>query len=219
MSDSDVIRVGTDSGGRDLWMTVYMSRWWGGVVRHLGWEPTIVQGAFMARNGGGAQDSEGFHDGGGCLDLRTWDRSSEQIGQMIRVIRLGGAAAWYRTPGQGFDEHIHLVLGADYHITNNALLQWRNYLAGDAGLDGSQPDYHWRPDPLVLEPPDDYMEDPVDEVQEDRIARKAAKEVLGSSLVINKGKKNERSLSIEQAFREILQRAAKDDPDDNPSND
>ena len=178
MSDGTVIYIGVDSGGRDLWMTVYMKRWWDGVVRELGWTPTIVQGAWMARNGGGASASGGFHDAGGCLDLRTWDRTAEQTQQMIRVLRLGGAAAWLRTPAQGFDEHLHLVLGSDYGLNPSAQQQWQNYLAGDAGLAGSQPDYHWRPDPIVTVPPDRYMEEPVDEAQENRIAEKAADKVI-----------------------------------------
>lgn len=180
MSDGTVIHVGVDSGGRDLWMTVYMARWFEGVTRELGWKPTIVQGAWMARNGGGVSASDGFHDAGGCLDLRTWDRSPEQIQQMIRVLRIGGAAAWYRTPAQGFDEHIHLVLGSDYGLNYNAQTQWRNYLAGDAGLSGSAPDYHWRPDPMVTVPPDRYLEEPVSPEQEDRIAEKAANKVMAA---------------------------------------
>ena len=157
MPDSDVIRVGTDSGGRELYMTRYMQAWWEGVVRHLGWRPTIVQGAWMSRAGGGVSASDGFHDYGGCLDLRTWDRTDTQKQQMIRVLRSGGAAAWVRFPSQGFDEHIHLVLGTDPGIGYNAAQQFRNYLGGDAGLSGSQTDYHWRPDPMVTVPPASYM--------------------------------------------------------------
>ena len=157
MPDSDVTRVGTDSGGRPLYMTGYMARWWEGVVRHLGWRPTIVQGPWRARDGGGVSASDGFHDYGGPLDIRTWDRTETQQQQMIRVFRLGGAAAWVRYPSQGFDEHIHLVLGTDPGIGYNAAQQFRNYVAGDAGLSGWQSDYHWRPDPIVTVPPASYM--------------------------------------------------------------
>lgn len=217
---ADIIRVGSDSSGRDLWMTAYMAQWFEGVKRHLDFTPVVVQGAFMVRNGGGAADSGGFHDGGGCLDLRTWDRTSDQIGQMVRVLRIGGAAAWYRTPSNsGMDEHIHIVLGSDFHLTANAALQWRNYLAGDAGLDGPARDPHWRPDPIVTTPPDDYMEEPVSPEQEDRIAEKAAAKVWATQFTINRDKKNERTLDLEQGIRELLQRAAKDDPDDDPRND
>ena len=174
----ELFQVGTDPSGRPVLMTAHMRDWWAGVMRHLDFTPVIVQGAWMRQAGGGASDSGGFHDFGGCLDLRTWDRSTDQQLQMIRVLRLGGAAAWRRTPAQGFDEHIHLVLGSDPGIGADAEQQWRNYLAGDAGLDGPQRDNEWRPNPIVTFPPDDYMEAPVDEQQENRIADKAADRVI-----------------------------------------
>lgn len=158
MPDFTVIQHGTDPNGRPIYMTRYMAEWWERVTDELGFDPTIVQGAFMARAGGGAAASAGYHDLAGCLDLRVWDRSEEQVQRMIRVLRQMGAAAWLRDERHGMDDHIHLVLGTDHPLTVGASYQWRQYVRGRDGLAGDGPDYHGRPSPLVLEPPE---EDPM----------------------------------------------------------
>ena len=147
---------GTDSSGRPILMTRYMHDFWEGVVDDLGFRPVITQGAWMARvPGGGAENSEGFHDAGGCLDYRTRDLTLAQNLAVIRTIRLHGAGAWRRYRSQGMSEdHGHLVLGTDPGISIAALGQWREYLAGGDGLTGTAPDYEWRPNPLVLQPPE-----------------------------------------------------------------
>jgi hypothetical protein len=212
MSDAEVINVGVDSGGRPLLMTRYMWAWWQGVLRHLDFKPTIVQGAWMSRNGGGASASEGFHNFGGCLDLRTWDRTLEQQLQLIRVLRLGGAAAWRRTTAQGFDEHIHLVLGSDPGIGANAAQQWRNYLDGDAGLDGPQRDNEWRPDPIVTTPPRDYMEEDWFEMASKEDLRDVVREELAKLELAEQVVKTDtglRTLTLRQLRREVWQKLAK----------
>ncbi|GHJ59120.1 hypothetical protein NOK12_16380 [Nocardioides sp. OK12] len=153
MSDYTVTRTGTDSSGRGIYMTTYMRDWWARVVDTLGFEPTIVQGAFMGRNGGGASASAGYHDGAGCLDLRVWNLASSQVAQTIRVLRELGAAAWLRDQRHGMDPHIHLVLGSDAPLASGAAYQWRQYLAGRDGLASNGADYHPRPSPLVTTPP------------------------------------------------------------------
>lgn len=159
MGDFDVILYGTDTSGRGVYMTKYMRAWWERVVEDLGFEPTIVQGAFMTRNGGGASDSAGYHDQGGCLDLRTWDRTADELEQMVRTLRRFGAAAWRRDVAHGgMDPHLHFVLGTDQPLDSGAAYQWRQYLAGRDGLASNGSDYEWRPDPLVTEPP---QEDPM----------------------------------------------------------
>jgi hypothetical protein len=72
MADSDVIRRGTDPNGRGLYATRFMWRWWDAVCDELGFTPTIVQGAYMSKNGGGAAATAGYHDGGGCIDRPPW---------------------------------------------------------------------------------------------------------------------------------------------------
>ena len=148
-----VVRIGTDSSGRPILMTRRMRRWWRRVCRRLGFTPVIVQGAFMARVGGGAKDSAGYHDGGGCLDLRTRDLTDAKIERLVRVLRLMGAAAWVRDERHGMEPHIHLVLGYDFDLSAGARNQWRDYIAGWDGLARRGRDYHWRPNPMVPLPP------------------------------------------------------------------
>lgn len=148
----DVIRVGTDSSGRPIKMTRYMAAWWEQVKAALPFTPVIVQGAWMA--GDGAAASAGYHDGGGCLDIRTRDKTTAQIDLMIRVLRLHGAGAWRRDAAHGgMDPHIHLVLGSDFGLAPGARAQWVEYLNGGDGLTGTRRDYEWRPSPLVTTPP------------------------------------------------------------------
>jgi hypothetical protein len=157
----DVEQYGTDPNGRPIYLTGYMRDWWQGVVRELGWEPTIVQGAFMTRvPGGGADDSAGYHDGGGCLDLRTWDRSETQKQALTLAVRRGGAAGWVRDEEHGgMEEHFHLDLGTDFALSRGASWQWLSYINGHDGLNPPGPDYHPRPNPLVVKPPPEYMTD------------------------------------------------------------
>lgn len=152
MSDKDIVKVGTDSSGRPIYMTRYMQRWWKKVVNDLGFEPTIIQGAWMVRAGGGAADSAGYHDGGGCLDIRTWDRTPAELQKMNRVIRANGAGGWIRDQRHGMDPHYHLVLGSDFGLSAGAKGQWLDYLNGLDGLAGKRADYMWRPDPIVRKP-------------------------------------------------------------------
>jgi hypothetical protein len=159
----EVSRYGTDSSGRPIYMTAFMARWWQGIVRELGFEPTIVQGAWMANvAGGGADASAGYHDGGGCLDVRVWDMSAAQQVAFIHATRWGGAGCWLRDETHGgFDPHFHLVLGADEGLSSGAAWQWLAYINGGDGLSGGGRDYHPRPTPLVLEPPASLMEEPM----------------------------------------------------------
>jgi hypothetical protein len=157
--DFTVDKYGIDSSGRAILMTAYMAAWWEGVVDALGFRPVITQGAWMARvPGGGAENSEGFHDGGGCLDLRVWDRTPLERLAMVKAIRLHGAGGWRRYKVQGMTEdHLHLVLGTDHGLTDGAAAQWRDYIDGRDGLADNGPDYEWRPSPLVLTPPEDIV--------------------------------------------------------------
>jgi hypothetical protein len=157
--DFTVHQYGTDTSGRPIYMTAYMHQWWEGIVGELGFDPTIVQGAWMARvAGGGAAASAGYHDGGGCIDLRVWDRTQTQIASMVHAIRWGGAGCWVRdrTHG-GMDPHLHIVLGTDGGLSSGAAWQWLNYLHGGDGLSSGGRDYHPRPSPLVTEPPEALM--------------------------------------------------------------
>jgi hypothetical protein len=146
--------MGTDPNGRPIYVTRKMRRWWRRVCTRLGFTPTIVQGAWMTKAGGGAAASAGYHDGGGCLDLRVWDLDAAQQQRLVRLLRDMGAAAWIRDRQHGgMDPHLHLVLGSDIGLSDGAKAQWIDYLSGRDGLASRGPDYHWRPDPLVKTPP------------------------------------------------------------------
>lgn len=154
MSEATVVRTGTDPNGRPIYVTRYMRRWWKRVVTRLGFTPTIVQGAWMVKAGGGAADSAGYHDGGGCLDLRVWDLTADQQQRLVRLLRDMGAAAWIRDKAHGgMDPHIHLILGSDRGLSGGARAQWDDYINGFDGLASKSLDYHWRPNPLVTTPP------------------------------------------------------------------
>jgi len=154
--DFTVHAYGTDTSGRTIFMTAYMHDWWERVVADLGFRPTIVQGAFMVRNGGGAAASAGYHDQGGCIDVRIWDLTSGQQQKLVRTVRSHGGAGWRRdkTPQHGdMDPHCHITLGSDRPLSAGAAESWRSYLAGCNGLANNAPDYEWRPRPLVTNPP------------------------------------------------------------------
>lgn len=55
------------------------------------------------------------------------------------------------------DPHLHMVLGSDVGLAYGAAGQWRDYLAGRDGLASRGRDYHPRPDPLPIEPPEDWL--------------------------------------------------------------
>jgi hypothetical protein len=202
MSAAEVITAGTDSSGRAILMTRRMSDWWEGVVSELGFRPVITQGAWMARvPGGGAENSKGYHDGGGCLDIRTRDLTRVQQLAWVRVCRERGAGAWRRFVFQGMDEdHGHLVLGSDFGLTDNAAQQWREYLAGGDGLAGSGSDYEWRPDPIVTEPP---VEDDMPYTKEELVAIVQA----GVRAELERPTETKRGLrSLRQQVKELFQR-------------
>src|SRR5690625_709749 len=106
MSKYTIRRYGTDSSGRPIYMTEYMHQWLENVlnrprVRPFADKVTIVQGAWMAKAGGGASASAGYHDGGGCLDFRTWNLTTTEVNHLIVAMRLEGAAAWRRDYAPG----------------------------------------------------------------------------------------------------------------------
>lgn len=181
MTDFKVSQYGTDTSGRPIWMSAYMHQWLDGITRELGWTPTVVQGAWMVRNGGGADASAGYHDKGGCLDFRVWDLTDTQREALIRATRWGGAASWVRDQAHGgMDPHIHIVLGSDADLAPGAAWQWLNYLGGGNGLSGSSagPDYHPRPRPVVEVPPASLFGDWIDMATEQELTRLLQKEVV-----------------------------------------
>lgn len=143
----EVRRYGTDSSGRPIYMNVGMKAAFDVVCERSGVTPTIVQGAYMARAGGGASTSAGTHNGGACLDLRTWDLTSRQWRRWLREARrCGWRATWFRDERHGgFDPHIHANYVGDRDATADAAWQWSEVRAGRDGLASRGRDYCWRP--------------------------------------------------------------------------
>lgn len=156
----DVVRIGTDSSGRPIFMS---HRMWGAwlstmdeVGDNLANKIDITQGAFMKFAGGGAADSAGYHDYSSCIDTRVWDLTEDEQSRVIRCARKVGWAAWLRNLQHGgfSDPHTHWALldeergvdgGGGEPSSLGARAQWVSYRAGRDGLSSNGPDYHWRP--------------------------------------------------------------------------
>lgn len=124
------VNLGTDSSGRPLVIDSRTAAKLACAERRLGRTLTIVQGSY--RGGQGAAASAGTHDGGGVIDIRTWDQPDPQ--QMVRVLRECGFIAWYRTRAQGFDPHIHAIDYGNPALSPSAAHQVREWEAGRNGL-------------------------------------------------------------------------------------
>lgn len=200
MTDT-VRRRGTDPSGRPILASDYLWDWWERVVDELGWRPEIMQGSYMSRvPGGGASASAGYHDQGGTFDLRTRDLTPAQSDQLVRTLRRFGAAAWRRdwTHG-GMAPHLHFVLGADKPLSPGAYIQWRDYQLGYDGLASRGKDPEWRPDPLVLVPPEEDM--PLS----DEDAAKVAKALLdGQFVTLRKADGTTKEIPVRNALERIL---------------
>lgn len=204
-----VTRRGTDTSGRGIYASDYMWSVWLMVLAHPDVKPfahkiVITQGAWMTLAGGGASASAGYHDGGGCFDLRVWNLTTAEIRTLIRVLRLHGIAAWLRNEAHGgfSDPHIHLVLGTDYDLDDGAAYQWRSYIAGGDGMGGS--DYHPRPHPLVTTPPEDDMADYAEQL--DRIEKKVDR--LADKERLRNTKQRERDKALAAELGEIAETVA-----------
>jgi len=156
----------TDLDGRPIMMNRRMKAAYDVVCERLDFNPTIIQGAYMARvPGGGAEDSQGFHDAGGCIDTSTKLIDSDQERRVIHVARSIGWAVWRRDEAHGgFDEHMHWVLLGDKKAAAGALGQMTEYRAGGDGMGGE--DYHPRPDPIPTFDYEAYLEDQMPSVND-----------------------------------------------------
>ena len=116
----------------------------------------VTQGSYSE----GVDASFGTHDGGGVVDLSirhpvTWELLYGETERLVRALRQAGFAAWYRSPEQGFDPHIHAVAVGDAELSDAALAQLtgeQGYFRGRNGLPGTDvagPDPHGGP--LVCE--------------------------------------------------------------------
>lgn len=145
MSALEKIQRGYDSSGRALFATKQMFQHFDRVNEAVGGVLVIVQGSFNK----GTVDSAGTHDLAGCIDCRTWNLTVAQRQHAQRAGRdpdiVGGAAWWYRTPVQGFDYHLHVLLLGDAPMTPQTQFQASEYRAGRNGLANRRADDFWRP--------------------------------------------------------------------------
>jgi hypothetical protein len=134
MSQYTRISLGKDSSGRPLVINKRTAAMLREAERRLGRRLTIVQGSY--RKGSGAAASAATHDGGGVVDIRSWDLGNlaVSIPAVLTALRQVGFAAWYRTKAQGFDPHIHAVAIGDRDLHPSARAQVKDYLAGHNGL-------------------------------------------------------------------------------------
>lgn len=110
----------------------------------LGYPLTVVQGCY---NPGGVSASAGTHDGGGVVDLVSWDAKRK-----VRVARELGAFAWFRPDLPGvWGEHIHLGVRSHGRLSSAAKNQQADYDGSPArnGLASNAVDRTWHPDPPV----------------------------------------------------------------------
>jgi len=134
------VNLGRDSSGRLLVVNARTRDMLRAAEAMLQEDLTLVQGSYRA--GAGATASAGTHDGGGVVDIRTWDLPSKGLTpeRVVLALRRVGFAAWYRTEAQGFDPHIHAVAIGDKQLHPTAARQVEAYRVGRNGLASNGPD-------------------------------------------------------------------------------
>lgn len=130
------INLGLDTSGRPLVVDARTLAKLRAAEAALGFAFTIVQGSWSS-----ADASAGTHTGAGAIDLRTWNLpASIPPAEAVRGLRLAGLIAWYRTPAQGFDEHIHAIDYGNPELAPAARTQVAAWEAGRNGLANNGPD-------------------------------------------------------------------------------
>lgn len=168
MAKWTVARRSTDSSGRPIYASEFFWLAWTSMLqdkrlasfRHL---ITVVQGPWMEKvAGGGAAASKGYHNKGGCIDVRTWNLSSAQQQILWNVAREYGFWFWKRDllPAHGgMEQHGHAIAGWDNDLAGGAVIQWQQAQNGRDGLARNGPDYMKRNGPIVLAPPARLLEE------------------------------------------------------------
>lgn len=131
MSDAyQRVTVGRYSDGRNMVINKRTQAMVDMVEYRLGFNLTMVQGSYNTATSASA----GTHDGGGVIDMRTWDLTETRRNQALAVARQVGFYAWYRTAAQGFDPHMHWVAKGDAQLSPAAKQQAKDAEAGYNGL-------------------------------------------------------------------------------------
>lgn len=109
----------------------------------LGYELTVIK----AHDPGASALSANTHKGTGVADLSAFDAPNK-----MRVLKRVGFAPYWRTPADGFVEHLHVVLRGEGHgLDPQAQRQVDDWMATPPrnGLANHGPDRNpWRPKPL-----------------------------------------------------------------------
>lgn len=111
----------------------------------------ITQGSYSDN----VEASFGTHAGGGVVDISVRDPNTftflyEETNSMVLALRQAGFAAWYRSPDEGFDPHIHAVAIGDAELSEAAVEQLygaNGYFNGGNALlpEQAAPDKHGGP--------------------------------------------------------------------------
>lgn len=146
------VTLGTDTSGRPLVVDDRTLAKLRAAEASLGFTFTIVQGSY--RGSAGAAASAGTHDGGGVIDLRTWNLGSIAPETAVLHLRRAGLIAWYRTTAQGFDPHIHAIDYGNPWLSPAAVVQVRAWERGENGLASGGADDGPRV-PIPTDPPEE----------------------------------------------------------------
>lgn len=125
---SGKIKLGNSYVDQDTWKRVQLAG------KALGYNLPLMQGSWSHS----VAASGGTHDGSGVIDLgivgKDW-RAAEA------ALRSQGLIAYWRTPQQGFSNHLHVINPTQYsQMARNAQYQVKNYLSGLSGLKGNARD-------------------------------------------------------------------------------
>lgn len=179
MSKWTVARRGTDSSGRPIYASEFFWLVWTSMLQDKRLTSfrdkiTVVQGPWMSKvAGGGATASAGYHDRGGCIDVRTWNLTAAEQQILWNVAREYGFWFWKRDelPAHGgMEQHGHAIAGWDHDLAGGAAMQWVQAKNGRDGLARNGPDYMKRNGPIVLVPPARLLE--ADMADSDEILRR-----------------------------------------------
>lgn len=166
MPDFTVEQRGLDTSGRAIYETHWFWVCWDCALEDprldsIRSKIVIVQGGFMTRNGGGATASAGYHDEAGCLDVRTWNLTADELDLFIYVMSDYGIQFWRRDLSYahgGMDPHAHCIFPSDHPLAPGAALQATAVMNRRDGLAHNGADYERRVTPIKTHPSDAQLQ-------------------------------------------------------------
>lgn len=128
--DDPLMMYWTDHNGRRWRVCACLKAWLPAYESELLQRGLIHTCIDLYQTIGGYGPSGGTHATGGAADTGQYSE------RQVKVARKMGAAAWHRTPSQGFIHHTHLVLNGCPHASPTAKGQVTDYKRGWNGLVG-----------------------------------------------------------------------------------